>query len=375
MVVVLGGDVGVHAGLHHRQQLLADFLRDDLAADGGLRLLHHVAAAVGDGIHHIGGDQIAAVGDGRHRGRHLHRRDGLVLAEGRRIEVGIHFGHLLGIVDAGPAGLVGQVDAGGLGEAEGLDIVVKDRGLQGLRRLDEPEVAAVVERAGHIQQAVGRVVGAVVGVLPELRTLVDGEFTVAVESLFRRHDAGVQARRRGDEFEHRAGHIQLGDVLILPLGLAHHTLQLGIFAADGVAVLVGGGFPADLGVRDDIGHFILAQAAFEPVHIFLVEFLLVEDGLHLFVVDFVRVVGVELFHRGHGQDRAGVDVHHDGAAAAMDAESVHRFGQVFFHDGLHVFVDGQVQVAPVDGRVYFGFRVGQHLAVDVGFGDAAPRRA
>src|SRR5699024_9800469 len=48
MVVVLGGDVGVHAGLHHGQQLLADFLRDDLAADGGLGLLHHVAVGVGD---------------------------------------------------------------------------------------------------------------------------------------------------------------------------------------------------------------------------------------------------------------------------------------------------------------------------------------
>ena len=332
--------VGVDAFLHHRQQLFADFFGDDLPADLCLGLLDLVAVGVGDGIHHIGRDQVPAVGDGRHRRSHLHRRDGLVLAERRRVEVGVDGFHLLGTVDAGPARLVGQVDAGGLGEAERLRVVVQHGGLQRLRGLDEPQVAAVVERAGHIQLAVRGIVGAAVGVLPLLRILVDNERPVAVKRLVGAHNAGVKARRRCDELEHRTGHIQLGDVFILPLGLAHHTLQAGVLAADLVAVLVDGRLAADLGVLNDVGDFILAQAALEPVDVLLVEFLFVEDGLHFFVVDLVRVVGVELFQRRHCQDRAGIDVHDDGAAAAVYREVLHRLGQVFLHDGLHILVDG-----------------------------------
>ena len=369
------GAVGVNVVLHHREDLLADFLGDDLTADAGVGLADDVARIVGDGIHDIRGDQVAAVGDGRNGGSHLHGGDGLVLAESGGVQVGVDLGHLLGVVHAGPAGLAGQVNTGGLGKTEGPDIIVKHGRLQGLRRLDKPEVAAVIQRLGHVLQGMHLAVGAVVGVLPQLAALVDGQLTVAVEGLVHVHDAGIQTCRCGDKLKDRAGHVQLGDVLILPLGFAQHTLQLGVFAGNGIAIFILGGFLADNAIRDDAGHVLLTQAALQPIDVVGGQGVsLVQDGLHLVIVDGHGVVGVELLQRGHGQDRAGLDVHHDSAAAAVDGEGIHGFGQIFFHDGLHIFVQRQVQVVAVDGVVDVGLGVGQNFAVDVGLSDAAARR-
>ena len=58
----------------------------------------------------------------------------------------------------------------------------------------------------------------------------------------------------------------------------------------------------------------------------------------------------------------------------MDGEGIHGFGQILFHDGLHIFVQRQVQVVAVDGVVDVGLGVGQNFAVDVGLSDAAARR-
>ena len=253
--------------LHHRKQLGADFLGDDLTADVGFGLGHHVARLIGDFIHHIGRDQIPAVGDCRHRRCHLQRGDGLVLTKRRRVQVGVHVCHLLGIVDVGPAGFVGQVNAGGLGEAERLDIVVENRGLQGLRRLDKPDVAAVVQRLRHILQAVGVAQGAVVGVLVFFGILVDGQLAAAVEFLLGGHHAGIQPGCRRDQLEHRAGDVQLGNVFVFPLGFAQHTLQAGVLAADGVAVLVQCGFGADAPVRHNVRDLLFAQAALQPLDV------------------------------------------------------------------------------------------------------------
>ena len=372
-VVVPGAfAVGVHAGFHHRENLFADFLRNHLAADVGLGFLYHVAVIVSDGIHHIGGDQVTAVGDSCHGRSHLHGGDRLVLAERRRIQVGIHLGHLLGIIDAGPAGFVGQVDTGGLGKAESLDIIVENGRLQRLRRLNKPEVAAVVQSTRHIQLTMRFIFCTVVGVLPH-STGINGKLTAAVEILARRHNAGVKTGGCRDQFEHRTGHIQFGDVLILPLGLTHHTLQLRVFAADRVAVFIHGGFAADFSVRDDVGHFILTQAALEPVDVVFIQGFFVEDGLHLGIVNGIGVIGVKLFDGRHAQNRAGLDVHYNSAAASMNAEGVHRFRQVLLHNGLHILVDREVQIVAVNGRVNICLPVGQHFTVDVGLGNAAPR--
>ena len=369
------GAIGVDVILHHGQQLLADFLGDDLAADVRLGLADDVARVIGDGIHDIRRDEIAAVGDGRDGGGHLHGGDGLVLAERGGVQVGVDLGHLLGVVHAGPAGLTGQVNAGGLGEAKRLDIIVKHGRLQGLCRLDEPEVAAVVQRLGHVLQIVYLTVGAMVGVFPQLAAFVDDKAAAAVEGLVCVHNAGIQARRCGDELKDRTGHVQLGDVLILPLGLAQHTLQLGVFAGNGIAISILCGFLADDAVRDNAGDVFLAQSALKPVDIIGSQIVgLVQDGLHLFIVDGHGVVGVELLQRRHRQDRAGLDVHHDGTAAAMHVEGVHGFGQIFLDDGLHVFIKRQVQVIAVNRLMDVGLGVGKDLAVYVGLGDAAPRR-
>ena len=353
--------IGVGAGVvvpfpvdivfHHGKQLAADLLGDDLTADTCLGLGDDVAVLIGDGIHHIGGDQIAAVGNGRHGRGHLHRGYGLVLAEGCRIEVCIDLRHLLGVVDACPAGLIGQVDAGGLGEAERLNIVVEYLRLQCFGCLNEPEVAAVVQRTRHVLFIVDIAVGAAVGMLPPLASLIDGQAAAAVEGLAGAHDAGIQPCRCGDELEHRAGHIQLSDVLILPLCLAHHTLQLGVFAGDLVAVLINRFIAADLAVSDDVLDRLFPKAALQPVDVLGVDLLFIQNGRHFGIRDLVWVVGVKLLDGCHSQNCAGLDIHNDGAAAAVYREGVHRLGQVLLHDGLHIFVNRQVQIVAVNGLV------------------------
>ena len=356
---------------HHGQQLSADFFGDDLAADIGLRLGDHVARLIGDFVHHIGCHQIPAVGDRRNGCGHLHRGDGLVLAKGRRVQVGVDIGHLLGIVDAGPAGFVGQVNAGGFGKAERLDIIVKSRGLQGLCGLDKPDVAAVVQRLRHILQTVGVAQGAVVGVLIFFRVLVDGQLAAAVKLLPGGHHTGIQPGGCRDQLKDRTGDIQLGNVLILPLGLAQHTLQTGVLAADGVAFLVQRGLAADAAVLHNVGHLLFTQAALQPLNVVGGQRFGVEDRLHFCVGNHIRLVGVKLLGGGHGQHRAGLDVHHNGAAAAVHLVGVHGLVQILFHDGLHVFVNRQHKVVAVHGVIDLGGGFVQHLAVAVGFGNAA----
>ena len=58
----------------------------------------------------------------------------------------------------------------------------------------------------------------------------------------------------------------------------------------------------------------------------------------------------------------------------MDRKSAHCLGQVLLDDGLYVLVDGQVQVAAVDGFMHVGLTAGQRVTVGVRFGHAAARR-
>ena len=214
-----------------------------------------------------------------------------------------------------------------------------------------------------------------VGVLVFFGILVDGQLAAAVKFLLSGHHAGIQPGCRRDQLEHRAGDVQLGNVFILPLGFAQHTLQAGVLAADGVAFLVLCGFGADAPVRHNVRDLLFTQAALQPLDVVVGQPFVVQDRLHLGVGDHIRLVGVKLLGGRHRQHRAGFDVHHNGAAAPVDLVGVHRLVEVFFHDGLYVFVNGQNQIVAVHRVVDLGGGFVQHLAVAVGFGNAAPGRA
>ena len=192
IVQVIAGTGVTHVVFHHGADLLTDFLADDLALDVGFGLPYHVAGVVRHIIHHIGGHQVAAVHGGSHGGCHLDQGQLLGLAERGGIQVGFHLFHLLlGFGDA--FCFIRQVNAGSLGQAKGLEVVIKELGAHFFCYLDKVQVAAVVQRPGHIQPAVGVALGAAVAVFP----LGIGEYcqvAAAVKLLVRPHQAGIQRR-------------------------------------------------------------------------------------------------------------------------------------------------------------------------------------
>ena len=131
---------------------------------------------------------------------------------------------------------------------------------------------------------------------------------------------------------------------------------------------------ADDSVCNDVLDGLLAQTAFQPVNVLRVDLCFSQDLVHLGVGDRLGVVGVKLLKGRHRQDRACLDVHDNGASAAMDRKGAHRFGQVLLDDGLYVLVDGQVQVAAVNGFMHVGLTAGQRFTVGIRFGHAAARR-
>ena len=128
--------------------------------------------------------------------------------------------------------------------------------------------------------------------------------------------AAVQCRRSRDKLEHTARLVQVADGLVAPLGLLSF-LQCGaaFLAAQGVH-----------GVAD----FLIYKSA--------------------------RRIGVVVWLAGHGQHRAGVDVHHDADAPLGDMVLLHGGGQGTFEPMLDVRVDGQRQCVA-------GYGVHQRLVV------------
>ena len=203
--------------------------------------------------------------------------------------------------------------------------------------------------------------GAVVGDLP-FGVRVDGQRAAAVVFLAGVDKAGVQRCGRGDELEDRARVIQFGHALVFPLRFTQVPLQRGVFVLAEDAVL------------GDGQRGVLAQAGDQQVDLLGGQLFVVQDGGQLLVLDRVGVVGVELVDRRHREDRAGVDIHHNDRAAVHDAVLVHGLGKILFNDRLHVFVDGQVQVIPVDRFVDLGVGGVDLVAERVLHADAAPRR-
>ena len=349
-----------HVVLHHLAQLFADFLGDNLTADVGLGLADYVARIIGHAVHHIGSDQITAVDHRRNSRGHLDGGDFLGLAESGGIQVGLDLLHVgLGLGNA--FGFIGQVDAGGLGQAESLVIVIEKFRAHELGHLDEVQVAALFQSAGHIQRAVNRAVGAAIRCFP-LGAFVDSQFTVAVKHLAGIHQAGIQRRSGGDQLKNRAGEIQFGHSFILPLRFPDITLQSGVFLGGKDTVL------------HDGGHVVLTQTGLQQVDFIRRESLILQHRRQSCILDSVGVVGVKLVHGGHGQDGTTVHIHHDYGTAVHHAVFRQGLAQVFFHYRLDIVVDGQVQVITVDGVIHFPFVV-RCIAPGVLAGDAASGRA
>ena len=377
----MGGvvDIAAHVVLHHHADLLADLLAHHLTADFGFRLPDHVAGIIGHVVHHIRGDQVTAVDGGRHSRGHLDQGELLGLTEGGGIEVGDHVLHfLLGFGDA--PGLKGQVNSGGLGQAKGLIVVIEEIRIHLLGGLDKVEVAALVERPRHVQPAVGAALGAAVGVLP-FGTLKYRQAAAAVKLLAGIHQAGIQRGGGRHELKDRAGIIQFCHSLVFPLGLPDHALKRNFFAGNflfGPVVLnLGAGLGADHAVGNQIRHVVLAQAALQGGDLLRREGAarVVQNGLEFGFRDGIGIIGVELGLGGHAINGAGLDIHHNGAAAVLDIVILNGLGQLGFQNALDIIVDGQVKIGAVDGIMGVGFLVGQLIAPGVLAADGAARRA
>ena len=94
-----------------------------LPAVAGVGGLDDVAVLVHHPVHHVGGDQVPAVGYGRSGGDHVEGGDGEVLAEGFHRQVGRRVDQLLLALWYRVTASPGKVDAGALGKAEGLPVL------------------------------------------------------------------------------------------------------------------------------------------------------------------------------------------------------------------------------------------------------------
>ena len=168
--------------------------------------------------------------------------------------------------------------------------------------------------------------------------------------------AGVDAHSGGDDLEHRAGVVQLGDGLVLPQDIP---------VVAGIVRFLVQNFVAQL-----VGDVVAVGVLFiDAVKLRLCVHQLVEVGLVGGVVQ--RVVGVKVRLGGHGKDGAGPDVHHDGAAAVFHRVGCNGFVQVPLRDLLHVHIQRQHQIGAVLGGKGGGVGVCNSVAHRVALGDGA----
>ena len=140
--------------------------------------------------------QLAAVHHRADGGSHFQIGDLAALPEGAGGQ--FHRSHAVGGVVQALFRLGGQVDAGGLPQAESGKIIAESLLAQPRPDLDKALVAGVFQRLGHGLAAVTLVVGAVE---PRAR---HRDRVSAVKGGVPGDGSGVQRRRAGDELEHAA---------------------------------------------------------------------------------------------------------------------------------------------------------------------------
>ena len=147
----------------------------------------------------------------------------------------------------------------------------------------------------------------------------------------------LQRHGGGEGFENRARLIIVGHRLIFPL--------------------------LPLGRLESLGLFIPRQHG--------------DLGRHVGIGDHLILVGVVIPLGGHGQNRAGIHLHHDADTPVFGPGLLDRHLQIFFREILHRLIDGQHQgmaLLRIDGA--FVFQGGGHLlAPAVLGGDDPPRLA
>ena len=183
-----------HYAFHHRADLCAGLLADDLPLGAGLHGLDQVAVSIGNFGHHVGLHQVAAVDCGRHRRDGLQGGDLLGLTEAGTGQ--LHRAEALLIVVLHVLGLTGQVNAGGLGKAEGFEIVEEGFCADLLAQLHIVNVAAVAQSGSQILHTMGSIAGTAVLGAGYVKA------AVAAEAGGRRGRAGIQAHGAGNNLEH-----------------------------------------------------------------------------------------------------------------------------------------------------------------------------
>ena len=346
--ILAAAGTGTHLIFHDLADHIAGALADDLTAHIGTDLLDHVAICIGDLIHHMGRDQIAAVDGCGHSGAHLQRGDGHCLTKGRGSQ--LHFAQLVGLIILHEARLTGQVHAGAAGKAKGIEVVIEGLGANALAQLDIVDIAALTQSFGQRDGAVGFVACAVVGLLCHAVSTGAGKGGVDVCK------AGVHAHGRGDHLEHTAGIVQLGDGLVFPLDIAEVAGVIALLVQNAVAVCV----------LQLVAVLILFVDA---VQLRLSAHQLVEVIQICAVVQ--RVVGVKIRLGSHGKDGTGLDVHHDGAAAVLHRVGCNGFVQIPFHDLLHIHIQRKHQIGAILGCKGGGILVRNGVAVGIALGNGA----
>ena len=271
----------------------------------------------------MGGDQLAAVDHSGGGGDHLDGGDADGLAEAAAGQV--YQSHvLLFVVEA--LGLVGQIDAGGAGETVGIEIAGKLLHTQLQSQLDGTHVTAVFQDVRHRFHSVAGTLEAGVVLAQHIVGAVTEHRGIAGD------DAGIQSRRGGDGFEYAAGVVQFADGLVAPqnaAGVAQSLLPL-------LLVLDGHNGVVLVGIQDHIG-----------------------------------LVGVKVGLGSHGQNSAGVHVHHNGGDTVFGIVLLHRRHEILFHNGLDIGVDGEHHIIAVLGGIDHRAVCG-HFPVQTGAGRDAP---
>ena len=287
---------GGHNTLHQFAHDGAGFGPDDLRFYGGLHLLHGIALGIADGPHHMGLHQLAAVDHRADGCDHLQVAHLAALPEGAGSQ--LHRAHAVGGIVFAALDLARQVNTGCGAQAKGGKVIAKVLFAQPRPHLDKAGVAGYRQPLGQGFTAMDMPVCAAEICARHI------DLARADKAAVPRDCTGIQCRSAGDELEHTAGFVQIGNCLVAPLGLLGSLQRFAAF------------FPA------------------QGVH-------LLADG---FIHNGARIVGVVIRLGGHGKDRAGIDLHHNAHRTGRHMMLRHGGTERAFQIVLDVRPDGQSDI-------------------------------